>query len=42
MSLWSQFSPFFWFLFSLAVSIAVLRELRRPDDDAAREKHKGP
>ncbi len=38
MSLWSQFSPFFWFLFSLAVSIAVLRELRRPDDVSLRKR----
>jgi|TARA_A100001518_G_C1213460_1_gene56096 hypothetical protein len=34
MSLLSQFSPHFWLLFS----IAVLRELRRPDDDALRKK----
>lgn len=42
MSLLSQLSPHFWLLFSIAVSVAVLRELRRPADDAAREKHKGP
>lgn len=32
MSLLSQFSSQFWLLFSLAVGIAVLRELRRPPD----------
>lgn len=32
MSLLSQFSSSFWLLFSLAVAIAVLRELRRPPD----------
>ena len=38
MSLLSQFSPHFWLLFSIAVAIDVLRELRRPDDDALRKK----
>ena len=38
MSLLSQFSPHFWLLFYIAVAIAVLRELRRPDDDALRKK----
>lgn len=38
MSLWSQFSPHFWFLFSIAVAIAVLRELRRSDNDALGKK----
>lgn len=37
MSLLSQYSPHFWLLFSIAVAIAVLRELRRPDD-ALRKK----
>lgn len=41
MSLLSQLSPHFWLLFSSAVSVAVLRELRRPDEDAERKKHKG-
>ena len=34
MSLLSQFSQHFWLMFY----IAVLRELRRPDDDALRKK----
>ena len=38
MSLLLQFSPYFWLLFSIAVAIAVLRELRRPDDDVLRKK----
>lgn len=29
----SQISPHFWLLFSLAVAIAVLRELRRPPQE---------
>jgi len=33
MSFLSEWSAHFWLLFSLAVSIAVLRELRRPRDD---------
>ncbi|MGG2396151.1 hypothetical protein ACJRW5_04280 [Pseudomonas sp. SH1-B] len=41
MSLLSQLSPHFWLLFSIAVSVAVLRELRRPDEHEARDKHKG-
>ncbi|WP_296275695.1 hypothetical protein [Pseudomonas sp. UBA7530] len=41
MSLLSQLSPHFWLLFSIAVSVAVLRELRRPDEDVARKKQKG-
>jgi hypothetical protein len=32
MSLISQISPYFWLLFSLAVAIAVWRELRREDE----------
>lgn len=32
MSLFSQISPYFWLLFSLAVAIAVFRELRREDE----------
>lgn len=32
MSLLAQVSPYFWLLFSVAVAIAVLRELRRPPD----------
>lgn len=38
MSLLSQVSPHFWLLFSIAVSVAVLRELRRPDDEVMRKK----
>ena len=41
MSLLSQLSPHFWLLFSIAVSVAVLRELRRPDEDASRKKSNG-
>ncbi len=41
MSLWSQFSAHFWFLFSIAVTIAVLRELRRPDDESSRKRREG-
>lgn len=41
MSLLSQLSPHFWLLFSIAVAIAVVRELRRPDDDAMRKKREG-
>ncbi|WP_296220299.1 hypothetical protein [Pseudomonas sp. UBA2684] len=33
MNLFSQFSAHFWLLFSLAVSIAVIRELRRTRDE---------
>jgi hypothetical protein len=38
MSLLSQLPQYFWLLFSIAVAIAVLRELRRPDDDLVRKK----
>ncbi|MDR8015684.1 hypothetical protein [Ectopseudomonas guguanensis] len=41
MSLFSQLSPHFWLLFSIAVSVAVLRELRRPDEGAPRRKRRG-
>ena len=33
MSFISHLSPYLWLLFSLAVSIAVLRELRRPSQE---------
>lgn len=33
MSLLSQVSPYFWLLFSLAVTVAVLRELRRAPEE---------
>lgn len=44
MHLLSQFSAHFWLLFSLAVSIAVIRELRRdraePSWPASRRKNR--
>lgn len=33
MFLFSHISPYFWLLFSLAVAIAVLRELRRSPEE---------
>lgn len=38
MQLLSQLSAHFWLLFSLAVSIAVIRELRRERDTTPRRK----
>ena len=44
MSLFSHLSPHFWLLFSIAVAIAVLRELRRPPDEPGwtRKKRQRP